>query len=282
MSATAHPGMAAPAPTLSASVLGIGLLGPGLADWASGAALLRDTALWQAAATVVPAPLRLPATERRRAGAVVKASIVVADQAIASAGLDPATLATVFSSSTGEPANCHALCEALAAPERMVSPTRFTNSVHNAPGGYWHIAVQGMAASTSLAAFDASFGAGLLEALAQVATTQAPVLLVVADVPYPAPLAAKRPTADVFAVALVLAPGRQLTLALAEDTAPTPCGHAALDAIRLGVPAARALPLLQALARGGASALTVEGPPGMSLQLNLQLNLHLEAQAAPP
>lgn len=253
--------------TLSADILGIGLLGPGLADWATGAALLRDTAAWQNTPTVVPPPQRLPATERRRAGAVVKASIVVADQALAAAGLDPATLATVFSSSTGEPANCHALCEALAAPERLVSPTRFTNSVHNAPGGYWHIAVQSMAPSTSLAAFDGSFAVGLLEAMSQVAASQAPVLLVVADVPYPAPLAAKRATADVFALALLLAPGAQITLALADEAAPTPCGHAGLDALRLGVPAARALPLLQALARGGAGSLVVEGQPGLSLRL---------------
>jgi hypothetical protein len=261
--------MGSPTNTLSADIVGIGLLGPGLADWVGSAALLRDPALWQPTATLVPPPRRLPATERRRAGAVVKASIVVADQALAAAGLDAATLATVFSSSTGEPANCHALCEALAGPERMVSPTRFTNSVHNAPGGYWHIAVQGMAPSTSLAAFDGSFGAGLLEAMAQVATSQAPVLLVVADVPYPVPLAAKRPTADVFAVALLLAPGQQLTLALSEETAPTPCGHAGLDALRMGIPAARALPLLQAVARGGPAALTVEGLPGMSLSVHL-------------
>ena len=256
--------------TLSADILGVGLLGPGLVDWASGAALLREPALWLPAATVVPPPQRLPATERRRAGAVVKASIVVADQALAASGLSAATLATVFSSSSGEPTNCHALCEALAAPERMVSPTRFTNSVHNAPGGYWHIAAHSMAPSTSLAAFDGSFAAGLLEAMAQVATTQAPVLLVVADVPYPAPLAAKRPTADAFGLALLLAPGNQLSLALTADAAATACGHEGLDALRLGVPAARALPLLQALARGGPAAITVEGLPGMSLQVHLQ------------
>ncbi len=256
--------------TLGANILGVGLLGPGLLDWASGAALLREPASWQSAASVVPPPQRLPATERRRAGAVVKASIVVADQALSGSGLDAATLATVFSSSTGEPANCHALCEALAAPERMVSPTRFTNSVHNAPGGYWHIAVHGMAASTSLAAYDGSFGAGLLEAMAQVAASQAPVLLVVADVPYPAPLAAKRPTSDVFAVALLLAPGQELTLALADERTPTACGHEGLDALRLGIPAARGLPLLQAIARGGAAALVLEGLPGMSLQVQLQ------------
>ena len=256
--------------TLHADVLGIGLLGPGLADWTSGAPLLREPALWQPAATAVPPPQRLPPTERRRAGAVVKVSIVVADQALAAAGLDPATLATVFTSSTGEPANCHALCEALAAPERLVSPTRFTNSVHNAPGGYWHIAVHGMAASTSLSAFDGSFAAGLLEAMAQVATLQAPVLLVAADVPYPDPLHAKRPVADAFGVALLLGPGTRLALSLEPETAPTACGHAGLDALRTGIPAARALPLLQALAGGSTGPVHVEGLPGMGLQLTLE------------
>ncbi len=38
---------------LGVDILGIGLLGPGLADWDSAAALLRDPAGWQAAATVV-------------------------------------------------------------------------------------------------------------------------------------------------------------------------------------------------------------------------------------
>ncbi|MEO6280420.1 beta-ketoacyl synthase chain length factor [Roseateles sp.] len=262
--------------TLTVSVLGVGLLGPGLPDWAVGAAALRDPSSWVDTPTVVPPPQRLPATERRRAGPVVKVSLVVADEAVAAvtaAGLDAATLPTVFTSSTGEPSNCHALCEALAAPERMVSPTRFTNSVHNAPGGYWHIAVHSMAASTSLAAHDASFGAGLLEAMTQVAATGAPVLLVAADVPYPAPLDAKRPTRDAVGVALVLAPasaaGTTLCLQLVPEAPPTTCGHEGLDQLRQGVPAARALPLLQALARGGASALVVEGPPGLSLALTV-------------
>ena len=269
-------------PGLHARVLGIGLVGPGLADWESGAALLREPAAWPGTPTLVPPPQRLPPTERRRAGPVVKLSLVAADQAVAAAGLQAAalaTLATVFTSSSGEPSNCHALCESLAAPERLVSPTRFTNSVHNAPGGYWHIAVQGMAPSTSLAAHDASFGAGLLEAMSQVAATGAPVLLVAADVPYPAPLHAKRPTPDAFGVALLLGPadalgpGPGLALELqAEAEAPaTSCGHAGLDGLRLGVPAARALPLLQALARAqgagypASTTVWLDALPGLSL-----------------
>jgi hypothetical protein len=301
-------------PELTVEVLGIGLLGPGLPDWATGQALLRDPARWSSAATVVPPPARLPPTERRRAGAVVKASLVAADEAVAMSGLDPAALPTVFTSSTGDPVNCHLLCEALAAPERLVSPTRFTNSVHNAAAGYWHIAVAGRAPSTSLAAFDASFAAGLLEALVQATADDRPVLLVAADVPYPEPLHAKRPLPDTMAVALVLAPCREgrvapggqgsgpggaevsragspavpqpgprrlLRLRLcgfgAADDAPTRCAGEGLEALRQAIPAARALPLLQALAGelGGGAAdagCLLEGLPGQPLRISVTLD----------
>jgi Beta-ketoacyl synthase, N-terminal domain len=217
----------------------------------------------------VPAPARLPATERRRAGTVVKASIVVADQALG--GVDAAPLATVFTSSTGDPLNCHLLCEALAAPERLVSPTRFTNSVHNAPAGYWHIAAASRAPSTSLAAFDASFCAGLLEAAVQCHATQAPVLLVACDVPYPEPLHAVRPVADVFALALLLRPGggRGLRVQCVADAPATACADAGLEDLRRTIPAARALPLLHALAGSTAARVVLEGWPGMALQLDL-------------
>lgn len=256
------------------AITGVGVVGPGLDDWATALPLLRDPAAWSSRPTVVPPPNRLPATERRRAGSVVKASIVVADQAVAAAGADPARLATVFVSSTGDPANCHFLCEALAAPERLVSPTRFTNSVHNAAAGYWHIATQSTRPSTSLAAHDASFTAGLLEAAVQCRTTGEPVLLVACDVPYPEPLHAVRPVADIFATALLLAPpegtGRRLKLELLGDHEATPCADAGLEALRRGIPAARALPLLQALARAGSGTLVLEGLPGLALQLHLE------------
>jgi hypothetical protein len=257
--------------TMECAILGVGALGPGLDDWADGQALLREPARWRREATRVPPPARLPAAERRRAGTLIKASIGVADQAVAASGADPAALATVFSSSTGDPVNCHALCEALAASDRLASPTRFTNSVHNAPAGYWHIATQSRRASTSLAAYDASFGAGLLEAAVQCLSARAPVLLVACDMPYPEPLHGLRALADVFAVALVLAPagGRRLALQPAPATAATPCDDAALEALRRSIPAARALPLLQALARAEGARLVVEGPPALALQLTL-------------
>src|SRR5207244_3501491 len=115
-----------------------------------GRTCLAAPATWTSAPVAIAAPARLAPNERRRAGTIVKCALAVADEACAGAGLEPAALATVFSSSSGDPANCHALCEALATPERLVSPTRFTNSVHNASAGYWHIATASRAPSTSL------------------------------------------------------------------------------------------------------------------------------------
>jgi hypothetical protein len=172
------------------------------------------------------------------------------------AGADPSTLATVFASSTGDPANCDAMCEALAAPERLVSPTRFTNSVHNAAAGIWHIAARARAPSTSLAAFDDSFVAGLLEAALQCLAAQRPVLLVACDLPYPEPLHALRPVADGFGCALLLNPLSDpapapwtATLALVASEPAATVDGAGLETLRRTIPAARALPLLQALAR---------------------------------
>ena len=248
-----------PVSTLRVSVQGIGLLGPGLASWAAARDALRDGLPHASAPTLLPPPARLPPAERRRAGAAVKLALAVADEAVAHARIDPGTLATVFTSSSGEGTHCHALCETLATPAPLVSPTRFTNSVHNAASGCWHIAVASRAASTSLCAFDGSFGAGLIEAATSVCTSDMPVLLVASDSPYPEPLHATRPLPDHFGVALLLAPASsaealaELTIELVgPEEAASACDDLSLDAVRRAIPAAAALPLLTALARGRA------------------------------
>ena len=260
--------------TLCVVVRGIGLSGPGLTDWSAGRQLLRDPSAWVLQPTVLTAPGRLPPAERRRAGDIVKLSMAVADQACAQAGIDTQSLATVFTASSGDAANCHALCEALATPQRAISPTRFTNSVHNAVAGYWHIATTSRAPSTSLCAHDGSFGAGLLEAMAQCMSARRPVLLVAGDAPYPEPLHGVRPLSAAFGVALLFdvdpgdAPLPMLTLRSSEADAPaSECSDAALDALRLGVPAARSLPLLRALAGGAPASLRIEGLEGFTVEV---------------
>jgi hypothetical protein len=262
---------------LIVGVRGLGLIGPGLADWTSGAGLLREPTSWTQAPTQIGAPTLLPPAERRRAGAVVKISLGVALEACTQAGVEPGSMATVFSSSSGDGANCHALCEALAQTERAVSPTRFTNSVHNASAGYWHIATANRQPSTSLCAFDASFTAGLLEAAVQCRDTGRAVLLVVCDVPYPEPLLGARPVADSFGVAMVIdradAAGAIATLRLGaiggDRHADTPCGHAGLEAVRRGIPAARSLPLIERIARGEGSALVIGSAEGLALAVEV-------------
>lgn len=263
------------ATALVAHLRGIGLVGPGLPDWASGRAVLADPSRWASAPATLSAPARLPPAERRRAGDIVKLSLAVADQACAASGVDTATLATVFAASTGDANNCHALCEALAQPERVVSPTRFTNSVHNAPAGYWHIATGSRAPSTSLCAHDASLGAGLIEAFAQCACGEPAVLLVAGDVAYPEPLRGVRPISGAFGVALLLAaqPGpsdlARLQLQLVAADAST-LGDAALEALRRAVPAGRALPLLQAVALGGRRTVVLDYLDGLRLRFEVE------------
>ena len=237
----------------AACLVGLGVLGPGLAGWSAAAPILTGDAPWTPEPTVLAAPALLPAAERRRAVRVVKLALAVGLEAVAAAGADAAQLATVFASSGGDGENCHQICETLASSDRQISPTRFHNSVHNAASGYWSIATGATAPSAVLCAFDGSFAAGLLDALVQVAVTRAPCLLIAYDADYPEPLRAARPVPDAFGVALLLAPepgpgmiGRlsaQLTAAPAESLA-----AAGLETLRRAIPAARSLPLLAAIA----------------------------------
>src|SRR5712672_1002676 len=198
------------------------------------------------AASVLPMPTILPAAERRRVGRVVTLALAIALEATSQAGENPAELASVFASSGGDGHNCHELCQALSLADREISPTRFANSVHNAAAGYWSIGTGAVAESNVLCAFDASFTAGLLEALTQVAVDQVPVLLVAYDSEYPQPLHAKRPIPDTFGVALVLTPHRRASSlarldAALSDSACDRFADPALEALRSAFPAARSL-----------------------------------------
>lgn len=238
---------------LTAYIEGIGLLGPGLTDWPSSQSVLSGQQPYQPQKTILSPPALLPAAERRRSGAIIKLTLATGLEAITAAGLDPASLPSVFSASGGDGENCHALCEMLASDDRQISPTRFHNSVHNAAAGYWSIATGAMATSSVLCAFDASFGAGLLEALTQVVVDDTHSVLLAYDTAYPEPLHSARPIPDAFGIALVLAPQRsaqalaKISISLTDASADQ-FDDAALEALRIAIPAARGLPLLRAIA----------------------------------
>jgi hypothetical protein len=256
---------------LAARVEGVGLVGPGLSGWEAARAILAGREPYVQAVTVIPAPEALPAVERRRAGKSVKLALAAGMAAAAASGRAVRDLAAVFASSTGDGENLHAICEALASQDRLISPTRFHNSVHNAPSGYWGIATGATQAADSLAAFDASFAAGLVEALGRLAAEPAqPVVLIAYDAPYPEPLNATRPIPDGFAIALVLASPSQAArgpaIAIETDAAePDKLPDPALESLRGSIPAARSLPLLALLAAGKRGRAVLEYLDGLSL-----------------
>ena len=257
-----------------AYIEGVGLAGPGLRGWQESRAILAGDQAYRFAPTAVAASEMLPAAERRRAGMPVKLALAAGQEAHTHAARDVAATATVFASSSGDCDNVHHMLEALATPERHISPTRFHNSVHNAAAGYWSIATQCRAPSTSLCCHDASFAAGLLEAVSQVLATGAPVALIAYDHPYPEPLNAVRPIAGDFGVAILLAPRATERAAAAVDVAFVPRAQEAsratdpgLEKLRTGVPAARSLPLLAALARGTRETVLLEYVAGTHLRV---------------
>src|ERR1035437_11049086 len=122
----------------------MGLLGPGLTDWLTSQAVLSGQQPYQPHKPVLPSPALLPAAERRRSSAIVKLTLAAGLEAIKAAGLDAASLPSVFSASGGDGETCHVICEMLASDDRQISPTRFHNSVHHVAAGYWSIATGAM------------------------------------------------------------------------------------------------------------------------------------------
>jgi hypothetical protein len=237
---------------LRVGVTGIGIVAPGLRDWDAARAVLAGAAPYAPAPLEQRSPEALPAAERRRAGALTRLALAVAQEGVGRAGADPTALASVFASADADAENTHHICAALATPAPEISPTRFHNSVQNAPSGYWTIAMQARAGTTSINGLDDVFAAGLMEAAAQAVAERRDVLLVAYDLPAPEPLFGLHPVAAGAAVALVLSPGtagRRFALALVGGAARTPMESATLERLRLANPALRALPLLAALAR---------------------------------
>jgi hypothetical protein len=184
----------------------------------------------------------------------VKLAFTVAAAAVRMSGRSAQNLATVFASSGADGETIESILNILTTPNREVSPTRFGHSVHNATAGAWGLSMKCQETSTSIGAHDASFTAGLMEAATQVAATQQPVLFVAYDLPYPGALRTVRTITSMFGVALLLSPDQvrtTLTIAFTATAADeTTCADPALEALRLGNPAARSLPLLAAIANG--------------------------------
>ena len=261
---------------IACAVLGIGIYGPGLADWTAAREVFSGAAQYVHADNTAPPSGLLPAAERRRATASTRIALTAAQQALTHAGLDAKTVPAVFGSSSGNPDIIHDICAMLAADDYQISPTKFHNSVHNAASGYYSIAVASHSAVTSLCAFDGTATAALLETAVQAIAADSPVLMVSYDLPYPFPLSEARPLVDAWSLALVLAPSEfepavahlTLTDGSTSDTttaSDTVLAEPQLESIRRGNPTARMLPLFAALAQPGASQVVLRQGNGRAL-----------------
>jgi Beta-ketoacyl synthase, N-terminal domain len=259
---------------LDIGIEGIGVWSAQLPSWEAGRDVLCGKGENVSNAATRPAPSLLAPTERRRAQEAVLIAIEVAQQACTMAARDPRDLPNVFASAYGDLQINDYLCATLAREPKDMSPTKFHNSVHNAPAGYWSIATGCMASSTALSAGAATFGAGLLEAALQAQSESCAVLLTAYDTAAVGPLADIVPCQAAFAIGLVLAPPSQRAIARLL----LQCEHAAaelapeadvLHASCRGNPAARSLSLLTALARRTPGTQLLAAGPALNLRMEI-------------
>lgn len=270
--------MAEPPRIRRARVRGVAFWSPQLPGWDVAARAFRGETDLQEPPSSRPSPAMLAPTERRRAPDTVALALEVAARACASAGIDPASLPSVFACTYGDLAISDYMAATLAENPQMVSPIRFHNSVHNAAAGYWSIGTGCGEAYTALsAAGGATFGAGLLEALVQVECDARPALLVAYDSEARGPLATVLDSRGLLAAALVLAPdddphgGVSLGWSLVPGSAATPPRSAAARALQ-GNAMSGCATLFEALA--------LDAPARVSLSLQPELQLQVEVQPA--
>ncbi|MDH5428816.1 MAG: beta-ketoacyl synthase chain length factor [Nitrospirota bacterium] len=262
------------------AVHGIGVLGPGIESWDSCRNVLKEQCPYDSSVPPNPMPSILPANERRRSSEIVLLSLGVAQEAVHHSQLSPKDMAAVFASSGGEVGILHKICQSLASSVPIISPTLFHQSVHNAAAGYWSIASHSQRPSTSLACYDSSFGGGLIEAATLLTTGQEKLVLFAAyDIPAPFPLNETRPLIAPFGMAFVLGTHPlPISIALLDITllqktktqTSATMSDASLEALRLGNPAARGLPLLQTISTNLPSSVYLDFLDNLQLRIDHQ------------
>lgn len=272
-------------------IVGVGLWGRGLTGYSALSALLHEPRNLIEGDFENPKPEAIAAKERRRAGLMINLAVEVAHQACEHAGIDKRLPPSVFVSAMGDTAITDYMCRKLAAPEKLLSPTKFHNSVHNAPSGYWTISAENRAPSSFVGGFTESFGTGLLEAASQCLGHQQPVLMVAYDIANAAPFADIEAVSENLGIALLIAPAdldlepfrvahgamrpRVASLAYVpnNDAAPMTNAqpeHAALAEVASGNPMGCGLRLLEALHHAErAATIALAAAPGAQLQVIL-------------
>jgi hypothetical protein len=160
---------------------GVGLWTTGFPNpeaWCRGEA---DPDLKAADAALLEGPLR------RRASPLTRISVDVFEQATRAAGVDPATIPTIWATAHGEHGTAIKLLKMMLRGEGKVSPTHFHNSVHNTPSAYASIAAGNGSASTTLTGGPELVSSAILEAFCHLDAGTPEIVVVLGDEPLHAP-----------------------------------------------------------------------------------------------
>ena len=267
-------------------ITGVGVWSAHFPNWAAFCRGL-ETGVWSYGAELDPDVI--PTRERRRAPQSVKMAVEVMGQACRMAEMNPGDLATVFSSAMGDMQITDSMCRTLAAHPELVSPTLFHNSVHNAPLGYWSIAMGSHAPASAVAAHHFSASIAMLEAAVQCFEESTPVLLVVQEGEAPFVLRGACESGRPLAVGLLLTPAGTTGKCMARvgftvkpNGIAWPALPAGLAESYSGNPSGKMLPLLAVLAQH-ASPETCSSPHGvLEFPLGQHTSLNLEIRSAQP
>jgi hypothetical protein len=222
-----------------------------------------------------PRPAAIPDRERRRAGLTINLAVEVMHQACDMAGADKASIASVFTSAMGDTDITDYMCRKLATDQKLLSPTRFHNSVHNATSGYWSISAANRQPSSFVGGFRDSFAGGLLEAACCALEEQLTVGLAAYDIANNAPFGDVLPISETLGLALLMAPGEgaagwRLELAVQPGVGPAiPAQRDALWRLADANPMGTGLVLLEAMAEGTSREL--RWPLGAATSLHVQV-----------
>lgn len=169
----------------------------------------------------------VPALARRRMSPLTRMALHVASRA--GSGFRAADVPIVLASRHGEVQASLSMMRDILA-ERDLSPTMFSHSVHNAPAGQLSIHSRNQWPSSSVAGMQATFEAGLVEALGLAQRCLAErVLLVVADLPLPREYSGYADEPQVpHAMALLLRVGGNTASLCLEPRGDVPVRHCAL------------------------------------------------------
>jgi len=174
------------------AVLGLGVWTPGFPDVH---AYLGGASVPGVAQPAVELPPRL----RRRASLLTRMMADVASQAARQARCPLRDVPLVMGSAFGELVTTMEMLEELET-DRLLSPFRFHNSVHNTAVGYLGMAHDDQRPSTAIAAGNDTVPAALLDARAWLAERGGDVLVLVGDEPLPQALSKRSTPAMAAAV----------------------------------------------------------------------------------